>query len=136
MKNSTQKRIADAYAACYQLCSQRGAVRAQAYLKKALDASRRGEAEHRKAGARFTRSAARYKLPIADAARFFAVKWFLDETPGPEDYTAAACLREDALNALAARDEVRREIGEREWRELRAEFLDVLELDYCKVFAA
>lgn len=56
--------------------------------------------------------------------------------PGPEDYTAAACLREDALNALAARDEVRREIGEREWRELRAEFLDVLELDYCKVFAA
>ncbi len=136
MTTSIQKRIAAAYAACYRLCSQRGAGRAQDYLEKSLDAARRGESEHRKAGARFTRSVAKYKLPVADAARFFAVKWFLDETAGPEDYTAAACLREDVLNALAARDEVRREVGYQEWRELREEFLDVVELDYCKVFAA
>lgn len=76
----TQKRIQEAYAACYRLCENDH--RAAEWLTRSLDEARREEVGHRKMGARFTRGASAYKLPIADAARFFAVKWFLD-TQGP-----------------------------------------------------
>lgn len=136
--NKTQKRICEAYEACLKLCNHRYAGQAYRFLEKALDAAREGESGHRRMGSRFLEKPASrmYKLPVADAARFFAVKWFLDETAGPEGYNAAASLRTDVLYALAARDEVREHVGHVEWRELRDAFKDVRELDYSEVFAA
>ncbi len=129
-----KQRIQEAYAACYKLCeSDRDAV---AWLERSLDAARRGEAQHRKAGARFADGLARYKLPIADAARFFVVKWFL-ETPLGTGTAADFCgMREDCLFASGARDRICREKGVPAWEAVADRFADVAGLDYSEVFAA
>lgn len=131
----TQKRIQEAYAACYRLCeSDRDASQ---WLERSLDSARREEVGHRKMGARFTRGAARYKLPIADAARFFAVKWFLDIQDPPRSFADACGWREDALYAFAARDRVRDSSAKAEtWLRLYSEYQDVRDLDYSETFAA
>jgi hypothetical protein len=143
-----QKRIQEAYAACYRLCE--GSREATEWLERSLDAARRGEAQHRKAGARFTHGQAAYRLPIADAARYFAVKWFLDtERGGPGrggqclDFADACGLREDRLYGLGARDAIVRPRQTDSlppkataWHKLRQDFADVLALDYSEVFAA
>lgn len=132
--NKIQKRIQEAYAACYRLCeSDRDACQ---WLERSLDAARRGEAQHRKAGARVTHGAPSYRLPIADAARFFAVKWFLEFGVAiPTDYAAACSLREDCLYARGAKD---RMVGPKahQWCDLAEQYADVSGLDYSEVFAA
>lgn len=122
----TQKRIQEAYAACYRLCeSDRWA---EQWLTRALDAARRGEKHHR-------RSLGRYKLPIADAARFFAVKWFFDPQVATNSYADACGLREDCLYALGARDRViLSEPKASQYALLLHEYADVLALDYVKEF--
>ncbi len=130
-----QKRIQEAYAACYRLCQSDH--NASQWLTRSLEEARKGEVGHRKMGARFTRGAARYKLPVADAARFFAVKWFLDTQGPPNSYAEACSWREDALYAFAARDMVRSNPAKAEtWLRLYSEFQDVRELDYAEQFAA
>lgn len=140
--NKIKGRIWDAYVACERLCeSDRDA---DTWLRKAFDEAGTGEKQHRAAGRRFTNGAAAYKLPVADAARFFAVKWFLDTergSPGrggqPLDFADACSLRPDALYALGARDRVVADKGKAvRWNDLRSEYADVVGLDYSEVFAA
>lgn len=137
--NQIQKRISAAYSACYQLCESNR--NAEQWLTRALDAARRGEKQHR-------RIPSDYRLTVADAARYFAVRWFLDtERGGPgrggqcRDFADACCMREDALYALGARDELVRPLEKDKlppkamaWHKLREEYADVLSLDYVKVF--
>lgn len=136
----TQKRIQEAYAACYRLCeSDRDACQ---WLERSLDAARRGEKQHR-------RIPSNYRHPIADAARYFAVKWFLDTERGvaqrsggkPLDFADACSIREDALYGLGARDAIMRPNDHSKlppkamaWHKLREEYADVLALDYVKEF--
>ena len=132
-----QKRIQEAYAACYRLC--KSDRHASEWLARSLDSARRGEVGHRKMGARFTRGEAAYKLPIADAARFFAVKWFLHGANGvgqaPTSFEDACGIREDALFGLGARDKVRGIIGKAsDWQALCRKYADVAGLDYAEVF--
>jgi hypothetical protein len=143
-----QKRIWEAYVACERLCeSDRDA---DAWFRKAFEEARAGEQRHRAAGKRFTNGAAAYRLPVADAARFFAVKWFLDTergSPGrggqPLDFADACALRTDSLYALGARDRVlcptqtdKLPPKAMAWHKLREEYADVAGLDYSEVFAA
>lgn len=139
--NALQKRIAEAYAACYRLCEPDH--QACQWLERALDAARRGETEHRRMGSRFVQKPTRdmYKLPVADAARFFVVKWFLTEANGygqpPTSYEDACSLREDTLYGYGARDRVRGIIDKvGKWQALKNEYADVAGLDYSEVFAA
>ena len=129
-----QKRIQEAYAACYRLCES--SRDAEAWLTRALDAARRGEAQHRKAGARFTHGQDKYRLPIADAARYFAVKWFMQDPMGIGTAADFCGLREDLLFASGARDLVCREKGLAAWKAVVERFADVATLDYSEVFAA
>ena len=143
-------RIWDAYVACERLCeSDRDA---DGWLRKAFDEACKGEKAHRAMGSRFLQqpSSRMYKLPVADAARFFAVKWFLDTergSPGrggqPLDFADACSLRPDALYALGARDRIlcpnqtdKLPPKAMAWHKLREEFADVVGLDYSEVFAA
>jgi hypothetical protein len=135
MATKVQKRIQEAYAACYRLCC--GERDADEWLTRSLEEARKSEVGHRKMGARFTRGAASYKLPIADAARFFAVKWFLNTQAAPQSFAQACEWREDALYAFAARDRVRDSSAKAEtWLRLYSEYQDVRDLDYSEVFAA
>ncbi len=140
--NKLQKRVRDAYVACERLC---GSDRdADAWLRKAFEEARAGEKQHREAGRRFTDGAAAYKLPVADAARFFTVKWFLDTERGAPgrggqslDFADACGLRPDALHGYGARDAILRQPSKlAAWHKLRAEYADVTSLDYSEVFAA
>lgn len=120
-----QKRIQEAYGACYRLCENDR--QAEAWLTRSLDAARRGEKQHRKIPSG-------YKLPIADAARFFAVKWFLDPVASRSVGFAEACqLREDALYAYGARDRIKDSKAE-QWSHLTRYFADVVRLDYVSEF--
>jgi hypothetical protein len=53
------------------------------YLEQAFEAAQIGERQHRKG------HPGRCKVSVLDAARYFAAKWFLDQTKGPESWTAA-----------------------------------------------
>ena len=132
-----QRRIQEAYAACYRLC-EAGTRQSTEWLEKSLDAARRGETGHRAMDARFLQKPASrmYKLPVADAARFFAVKWFLDYAKAPESYADACALREDCLYGYGARDSLAGEELVERWALLRNEYADVIGLDYSEVFAA
>jgi hypothetical protein len=133
--NKTQKRIWDAYVACERLCeSDRDA---DAWFRRSFESARSEEQRHRQAGKRFTGGQAGYKLPVADAARFFAVKWFLDPMSAPGSYAEACALRADVLLALGARDRVREDkLKNATWLRLCSEYQDVRGLDYSEVFAA
>ncbi len=140
--NKIQKRIWAAYVACERLCeSDRDA---DTWLRRAFEEARKGEQQHRATGKRFTRGACGYKLPVADAARFFAVKWFLDtERGGPGrggqclSFADACGLRPDVLHGYGARDAIVRQPGKLDaWRKLGEQFADVVGLDYSEVFAA
>jgi hypothetical protein len=134
-KTSTKGRIWDAYVACERLC---GSNRdADAWFRKAFEEASRGEKAHRATGKRYTNGSAAYKLTVADAARFFAVKWFLDRMSAPDSYAEACGLRPDVLFALGARDRVLADSGKVEtWAKIHEEFRDVTSLDYSEVFAA
>ena len=131
MANKVQKRIQEAYGACYHLCENDR--QAEAWLTRALDAARRGEKQHRS-----IRSG--YKLPIADAARFFAVKWFLgpdrEGDTRPATFADACSLREDCLYAKGARDRVILNGKTRQWADLTEAFADVVALDYVREFTS
>ncbi len=132
--NAIQKRIREAFWACKHLCES--SRDADAWFRRSFEAAQRGEREHRAMGARFTRGAARYKLPVADAARCFAVKWFLSaHERAPTSFADACAAREDCLYGYGARDRVC-ETNEAGWLVLGHEYADVVELDYCKAFAA
>jgi hypothetical protein len=142
MANKVKGRIWDAYVACERLCeSDRDA---EAWLRRSFEEACKGEKMHRAMGRSFTNGQAGYKLPVADAARFFAVKWFLDTergSPGrggqPLDFADACALRPDALYALGARDRVCNFPSKRNaWTLLVNEYADVTALDYSEVFAA
>jgi hypothetical protein len=135
MASKIKGRIWDAYVACERLCeSDRDA---DAWLRKAFDEACQGEKRHREAGRRFTDGLAKYKLPVADAARFFAVKWFLDSRNSTGSFADACGLRPDALYALGARDRVRANKAKYvTWLRLYSEYQDVRDLDYSEVFAA
>ena len=128
------KRIQKAYEACYSLCNR---YHATEFLERALDSARKGERGHRAMGNRFTRGQASYRIPVADAARYFAVKWFLDNEFQCSSFDCAVSLREDALYALGARDRVLATEGTAELMlALRDTFADVLAIDYAKDIAA
>lgn len=148
MASRIKGRIWDAYVACERLCeSDRDA---SAWLRRSFDSACAAERQHRAAGKRFTNGAASYKLPVADAARYFAVRWFLDtERGGPgrggqvTSFADACSIREDALYGLGARDAIMRPNDHSKlppkamaWHKLREQFADVLALDYSEVFAA
>lgn len=148
MPSKIKGRIWDAYVACERLCeSDRDA---DAWLRKSFEETHAGEQRHRQAGKRFTDGLAKYKLPVADAARYFAVRWFLDTergSPGrggqPLDFADACSIRPDALYALGARDRIMQPKQTDKlppkamaWHKLREQFADVLALDYSEVFAA
>jgi hypothetical protein len=135
MASKIKGRIWDAYVACERLCeSDRDA---DAWLRRSFDEARKSEKQHRDAGKRFTDGLAKYKLPVADAARFFAVKWFLDSRISTPSFADACSLRPDSLYALGARDRVRSDkVKEEKWLRLYSEFSDVANLDYSEVFAA
>ena len=135
MASKIKGRIWDAYVACEQLCDNDRD--AEAWLRRSFEEACKGEKMHRAMGRSFTNGQAGYKLPVADAARFFAVKWFLDFSKDPQDYADACALRPDCLYAYGARDRVRSrtdKIGA--YQELRLEYADVSALDYSEVFAA
>lgn len=134
-KGSVKARIFSAYVACERLCdSNRDA---DAWFRKAFEGACKGERAHRAMGARFTNGAAAYKLSVADAARFFAVKWFLDSRVSTPSFADACSMRPDSLYALGARDRVRDDKSKAEtWLRLYSEFSDVVNLDYLEVFAA
>jgi hypothetical protein len=125
---AVQKRIWDAYLAAERLCES--SRDADAWLRRSFEAAKDGEKRHR------GHASARYKLPVADAARFFAVRWFFMTTAEhklPKDFREACQLREDCLYAFGARDAL---TGPKllEWAHVRESFLDVLALDYVKEF--
>ena len=146
--NKLKKRIWDAYVACERLCDNDRD--AEAWLRRSFEEACKGEKMHRAMGRSFTNGQAGYKLPVADAARFFAVKWFLDTergSPGrggqPLDFADACAIRPDALYALGARDRILqpKQTGSlppkaMAWHKLRDEYADVVALDYSEVFAA
>lgn len=122
MTTKVQKRIQQAYSACYRLCENDW--RAEQWLSRALDAARRGEKQHRKIPSR-------YMLPIADAARYFVVKWFLTFDGECLGFADACALREDYLYARGARDRCIMTAGTRRpIAELAEQFADVVTLDY------
>lgn len=129
-----QKRIQEAYGAVYRLACTHNAA---GYLERSFDRARESEREHRAMGARFTRQRANdmYRLPVADAARYFAVRWALDrDFEQPRSWCEAADVREDTMYGLAARDRLR-DSAPAAWGELRTQFADVLAIDYSEVFA-
>ena len=138
--SAVQKRIQACFGDCYRLAESCGAGE---WLKQALDAAREGERGHRRMGARFTNGAARYRLPVSDAARYFACKFFLDASNLGEaqSFEQVMRFREDCRLAYAARDRVCQ--PERSgnavfnhgpkssvWHDLRGVYADVLALDY------
>lgn len=148
MAKGIKSRIWDAYVACERLCeSDRDA---DAWLRRSFEEACKSERAHRATGRRFTNGVASYKLPVADAARFFAVKWFLDTergSPGrggqPLDFADACAIRTDALYALGARDRIlypnqtdKLPPKAMAWHKLREEYADVVGLDYSEIFAA
>lgn len=148
MASKIKGRIWAAYVACERLCdSDRDASE---WLRRSFDSACAAEKQHRATGKRFTNGAETYKLPVADAARYFAVRWFLDtERGGPglagrplTSFADACSIREDALYGLGARDAICGRIDHRSahkltaWQKLREEYADVLALDYSEVFVA
>lgn len=127
--NKLQSRVWDAYVACDDLCGHDRS--ASEWLERAFDAACAGEKRHRAAWG----GGIRYTWPIAAAARYFAVKWFLDLGKPPESYADACQLREDCLYAYGARDRLSGE-DLRKWAGLRVEFADVLAIDYTKDIGA
>ena len=125
MATKVQKRIQEAYGACYHLCENDR--QAEAWLTRALDAARRGEKQHRKIPSG-------YKLPIADAARFFAVKWFLQEPCGVGTAADFCAIREDSLYAQGAAAQIVRFKGLEAWKAVCERFSDVATLDYVREF--
>lgn len=131
---AVQKRIQACYGDCYRLAMRFGA---DGLLSQSLEAAREGERSHRRIGGRLTSGHARYRWPVADAARYFACKWFLDVAAyaPPQDWASATELRDDCRLAYAACSKVLRGIGERHAEELdklRSDFADVLALDYAE----
>jgi len=94
-------------------------------LSLAFDAAKEGERRHRKS------SPGKWRISVDDAARYFAVKWFLDSTKGPENWAAACMLRDDARLALGARDLC----PKAEIRKLRKFHAACLALDYSEQMA-
>ncbi len=125
--NRLQKRLRTAYGNVCHLCqSDRNAAD---WIARAHKAAADGERRHR------AHSPSSYKLPVEDAACFFAVKWFLGVDNPPKSFADAATLREDAFYALAARDRVKLDPGKSEhWHYMYSELQDIRELDYLKEF--
>ena len=131
---SIQNRIGAAYSAVYALACRHNATE---YLSRSLEAARADERGHRAMGARFTRQRASdmYRIPVADAARYFAVRWALDDSfTAPTSWCAAADVREDTMYGLAARDRLR-DSDRAAWEGLRSEYADVLAIDYSEQIA-
>ncbi len=134
MPNKIKGRIWDAYVACERLCeSDRDAY---AWLRRAFDEACKGEKQHREAGRRFTDGLAKYKLPVADAARFFAVKWFLQDPCGVGTAADFCGLRPDAMYGQGAASKIVRVKGLEAWKAVCEQFAGVATLDYSEVFAA
>lgn len=98
MASKIKGRLWDAYVACEGLCdSDRDA---STWLRRSFDSACEAERQHRSLGKRFTNGATGYKLSIADAARYFAVRWFLDTERSAgyrlASFAEACSLREDA----------------------------------------
>lgn len=73
-------------------------------LRKALASATQGEREHRAMGARFCGSPRKYSLGVERAARWFVLKWFLEERKGDfVSYRQAAQLRPDCFYSYALR---------------------------------
>lgn len=75
-------------------------------------------------------------MSALDAARYFAVKWFLapHEKP-PASYATACALRPDALYGYGARDRAFELGRESSWLVLGHDYADVVELDYVEHIA-
>lgn len=120
-------RIRSAYFACVSLCDN--SRDASQWLQQAFDAALAGEKGHRRV------EGSAYKGSLADAARYFVVKWFLSANAAPASFAEACALREDALRAYGARDLVRQNEGkDLKWRDLEEEYADVLGFDYSNLF--
>jgi hypothetical protein len=89
--------IRAAYSDCLQLAKQHQEGWT-CHLEAAFEAAQQGERQHRKG------HPGRCKVSILDAARYFTATWFLDQTKGPESWTAACTVRDDVRLALGARD--------------------------------
>lgn len=73
-------------------------------LSKALAAAIQGEREHRAMGARFTGAVHKYACGVERTARWFVLKWFLEERKDDlVSFRAAAQLRPDCFYSYALR---------------------------------
>ncbi len=73
-------------------------------LRKALALAIQGELEHRAMGARFTGTRHKYSLSVERTARYFVLKWFLEERKGDfVSFRTAAQLRPDCFYSYALR---------------------------------
>lgn len=116
--------IRAAYSDCLQLSRQHQ----QGFgnlLEQAFEAAQQGERQHRRS------SPGRWRASVLDAARHFAVKWFLDQTKGPESWAAACSVRDDVRLALGARDTCPKP----ELTKLRKLHAAVLAIDYAEQMA-
>lgn len=126
---TASKRIREAYSACLRL-QQRYQIGFGSLLEQAVDAAEREERRHRRLGG------GRWKVSVADTARWFAVKWFLDPKAyaPPQDWAEVCSLRDDCRLAYGAMSQVLRGIGNdraaTEVDELRSACADVLAYDY------
>lgn len=126
-----QLRIREAYSACLQL-QQRYQIGFGNLLSQACEAAQAQERQHRRAGG------GRWKVSVLDAARWFAVKWFLDTKAyaPPQDWAEVCALRDDCRLAFGAMSQVLRGIGDdraaTEVDELRERYADVLGYDYSE----
>ncbi len=119
-----QNQIRTAYGDCLQL-SRRYQQGFGNLLEQAFEAAQQGERLHRRY------QDGKWRVSVLDAARYFAVKWFLDQTKGPESWAAACSVRDDVRLALGARDTCPKP----ELRKLRRLHADVLAIDYCEAMA-
>lgn len=113
-------RIRQAYSDCLQLSRkhQSGWVN---YLEQAFEAAQQGERQHR-------RGPGVWRMSVIDAARWFAVRWFLDTQKAPKSWRDACAIRDDARFGLAARDCCPKP----EVAKLRKTYADVLGYDYSE----
>ncbi len=122
--STLQNQIRTAYSDCLQLSRQHQ----QGFgnlLEQAFEAAQVGERQHRK------HQGGRWRVSVLNAAQYFAVKWFLDQTKGPESWAAACSVRDDVRLALGARDTC----PKAELRKLRKLHAAVLAIDYAEQMA-
>ncbi len=94
-------------------------------LEQAFEAAQQGERRHRR------HQEGRWRMSVLDAARYFAVKWFLDTHQAPKSWAAACSVRDDVRLALGARDTCPKP----ELRRLRKLHAAVLAIDYAEQMA-